>query len=281
MRSVENILKSNVGYKSNPDLAKVIAVVSGKGGVGKSTITANLALALAMSGQKIAVIDTDIGLRNLDILYGYSDRIYNNIIDVIEGTCTLNDALIQDKDFSNLVFLPASQIHDKSSLKSKGFTRIIDALKPEYNYIFLDVPAGIGQGLKNIIPVTESAIIVVTPDKASVLGADRITGILETNNIVVSDMIVNKFNIDLLNKGGCLSINEINEILGLNLLGIVPDDISVLEAMNSGIPLVKRKNTPAGQAFINISKRFQGKTAPILYLFRENLISRIMGKIGF
>ncbi|MFA5479811.1 MAG: septum site-determining protein MinD [Candidatus Muiribacteriota bacterium] len=281
MTDINSFLKSDVGYKTNPDLAKVIAVISGKGGVGKTTACANLALALAMSGLKIAVIDTDIGLRNLDIILGYSDRIYHNVIDVIDGTCSLSEALIPDKDVPNLVFLPASQIHEKGALKTKGFTRVIDALKPEYNYIFLDAPAGIGQGLKNLISVTDSAIVVVNPDKSSVLGADRVIGIFENHNIQVTDMIINRYNIESANKGDLLTIHKINEILGLNLLGVVPEDSSVTAALNSGIPLVKKQNTPAGKAFINISRRFLGKNVTLLYVFRDNFWSRMMGKIGF
>ncbi|MGM0608105.1 MAG: septum site-determining protein MinD [Candidatus Muiribacteriota bacterium] len=281
MKDINSILKSDVGYKTNPDLAKVIAVVSGKGGVGKTTVCANLGLTLAMNGLKVAVIDTDIGLRNLDISLGYSDRIYYNVIDVIEGNCSLSDALIPDKDVPNFVFLSASQIHEKGALKTKGFNRIIDALKPEYNYILLDAPAGIGQGLKNLTSVTDSAVVVVNPEKASVMGADRVIGIFENQNIHIGDMIINRYKPDLAKNGLIMDVAEINEILGLNLLGIIPEDKYVIYSANHGKPVAKMHSAISFKAFNNISKRFLGKNIPLLYVFRNNIISRFMGRIGF
>ncbi|MFW5781968.1 MAG: septum site-determining protein MinD, partial [Candidatus Muiribacteriaceae bacterium] len=184
-------------------------------------------------------------------------------------------------DFPNLVFLPASQIHEKNALRTKGFQRIIDALKPEYNYIFLDAPAGIGQGLKNIMPVTDSAVVVVTPDRSSVMGADRVIGILENNNISVSDMIVNRYNTSLVKNGIHMSILKINEVLGLNLLGIVPEDNLMVGGINNGVPVVKNRISLAGKAYQNISKRFLGKSVPLLFVFRDGIFSRLMGRMGF
>ncbi|PLX16923.1 MAG: septum site-determining protein MinD [Candidatus Muiribacterium halophilum] len=277
---MNDMLRSDIGYKTNPDLAKVVTVVSGKGGVGKSTISANLSLGLAMTGQKVVVIDADIGLRNLDIILGYSDRIFHNIIDVIEGECTLSDALIQDKDFPNLSFLPASQIHEKGSLKGKGFSKIIETLKVEYNYIIIDSPAGIGVGLKNLLPITDTALLVVNPDRTSVLDADRTIGVLDDNDVKTTDVVVNRFSIEKAQKEIFLSLDQIKDILGLNILGVVPEDDEISESVNTGLPVIKKSWAVSSKAFINIARRFTGKSIPLLYIFRPSFMKRLLGRIG-
>jgi len=278
---MNEMLRSDIGYKIDPDLAKVATVVSGKGGVGKTTVSANLSIGLAMAGQKVVVIDADIGLRNLDIVLGYSDRVFHNVIDVIEGDCALNDALIQDKDFPNLSFLPASQIHEKGSLKGKGFSKIIDSLKVEFNYIIIDAPAGIGIGLKNLLPVTDVALLVVNPDRISVLDADRTIGILDENNIRITDVIVNRFSIKKAQKGIFLNLDQIRDILGLNILGVVPEDDEISESVNTGLPVIKKSWSISSKSFLNIARRFTGKTLPLLYVFRNSPLKRFLGRFGF
>ena len=258
--------------------ARVIVITSGKGGVGKTTTTANIGAALADKGHKVLLIDTDIGLRNLDVVMGLENRIVYDLIDVIEGKCRVSQALIKDKRCQNLVLLPAAQIRDKNDVNTDQMKELIYSLKESFDYILIDCPAGIEQGFKNAIAAADEAIVVTTPEVSATRDADRIIGLLEAAGIKSPRIVVNRLRIDMVKDKNMLSVEDILDILAVKLLGVVPDDETVVISTNKGEPLVYKGDSLAAKAFKNIASRIEGVEVPLLDL---DVKMSILEKIKF
>ena len=258
--------------------ARVIVITSGKGGVGKTTTTANIGAALADKGHKVLLIDTDIGLRNLDVVMGLENRIVYDLIDVIEGRCRVSQALIKDKRCPNLVLLPAAQIRDKNDVNTDQMKELIYSLKESFDYILIDCPAGIEQGFKNAIAAADEAIVVTTPEVSATRDADRIIGLLEAAGIKSPRIVVNRLRIDMVKDKNMLSVEDILDILAVKLLGVVPDDETVVISTNKGEPLVYKGDSLAAKAFKNIASRIEGVEVPLLDL---DVKMSILEKIKF
>ena len=258
--------------------ARVIVITSGKGGVGKTTTTANIGAALADKGHKVLLIDTDIGLRNLDVVMGLENRIVYDLIDVIEGRCRISQALIKDKRCQNLVLLPAAQIRDKNDVSTEQMKELIFSLKDSFDYILIDCPAGIEQGFKNAIAAADEAIVVTTPEVSATRDADRIIGLLEAAGIKNPRIVVNRLRIDMVKEKNMLSVEDILDILAVKLLGVVPDDENVVISTNKGEPLVYKGDSLAAKAFKNIASRIEGVEVPLLDL---DVKMSILEKIKF
>ncbi|NMA14782.1 MAG: septum site-determining protein MinD, partial [Clostridia bacterium] len=219
-------------------MGEVLVITSGKGGVGKTTATANIGTGLALMGKKVVMVDTDIGLRNLDVVMGLENRIVYDIVDVVQGNCRLKQALIKDKRFDNMYLLPAAQTKDKTAVSEEQMKNLSDSLKADFDYIIVDCPAGIEQGFKNAIAGAEKAIVVTTPEVSAVRDADRIVGLLEASGLREPKLIINRIRPQMVKKGDMMSIEDIIEILAVDLLGVVPDDESIVVSTNRGEPAV-------------------------------------------
>src|SRR5690625_1624592 len=250
-------------------MGEAIVITSGKGGVGKTTTTANIGTALALMDKKVCLIDTDIGLRNLDVIMGLENRIIYDIVDVVEGRCRLQQALIVDKRFESLALLPASQMSDKSAITREGMREIIAELKQDYEYIIIDCPAGIEQGFQSAIAGADQAIVVTTPERSSVRDADRIIGLLEQEEMDRPRLIINRIRNHMMKDGDMLHIDEINQVLSIDLLGIVLDSDDIIKASNNGQPVAYRPDTKASIAYRNIARRILGETVPLQSLEEE------------
>ena len=246
-------------------MGEVIVITSGKGGVGKTTTTANVGTGLAMLGKKVVLIDTDIGLRNLDVVMGLENRIVYNLVDVVENNCRIKQALIKDKRHPNLYLLPSAQTKDKTAVSPEQMKKLSDELREEFDYIIMDCPAGIEQGFKNAIAGADRALIVTTPEVSAVRDADRIIGLLEANDIRDNRLIINRLRADMVKEGNMMSSDDVVEILAVDLIGVVPDDESIVIATNTGEPLVG-SDTKSGQAYMNICHRILGEEVPYLDL---------------
>ncbi|AQR97650.1 septum site-determining protein MinD [Clostridium saccharoperbutylacetonicum] len=246
-----------------------IVITSGKGGVGKTTTTANIGTALASLGKKVVVIDGDTGLRNLDVLLGLENRIVYTIIDVIEGRCRLKQGLIKDKRFSNLFLLPTAQTKDKDDISPQEMLKIVKELKEEFDYVLIDSPAGIEQGFENAVIGADKAIIVVNPEITSVRDADRVIGKLDAKGLDDHAVVVNRLNYEMTKNGDMLDVSDIIETLSIELLGVVPDDRNITISTNKGEPIVLEEGAFAGQAFKNIARRITGEEVPLMNLHIE------------
>lgn len=259
-----------------------IVVTSGKGGVGKSTTTANVGTALALAGKKVVMIDTDIGLRNLDVLMGLENRIVYDIVDVIEKKCRVQQALIKDKRCDELYLLPAAQTKDKSALTSNHLRWLVSELKEEFDYVIIDCPAGIESGFQNAIAGADQAIVVTTPENASIRDADRVIGLLEKEDMPTPKLVINRLKTQMVKEGGMMAIDEVVSVLAIDLLGVVPDDEQVIRAGNDGEPIVWERNCLSGKAYRNISKRIMGEMVPLLVLEPDSGIFMKMKRwLGF
>ncbi|OEH91467.1 septum site-determining protein MinD [Bacillus solimangrovi] len=262
-------------------MGEAIVITSGKGGVGKTTTSANLGTSLALSGKKVCLIDTDIGLRNLDVIMGLENRIIYDLVDVVEGRCRLNQALIKDKRFECLYLLPAAQTKDKSAVKPEQMKVIVEELKEDYDYLLIDCPAGIEQGFKNAIAGADKSIVVTTPEISSVRDADRIIGLLEQENIEPPRLIVNRIRNHMMKNGEMLDVDEIVNILSIELLGIVVDDDDVIKASNKGEPIALDPSSKASIAYRNMARRILGESVPLLSLDNKqgvfNKVKRFFG----
>lgn len=240
-------------------MAKVITITSGKGGVGKTTATANIGAALAALGHKVVCIDADIGLRNLDVVMGLENRIVYDIVDVVEGRCKLRQALIRDKRLAELYLIPAAQTRDKNAIAPKDMLRVAEELRKEFDYILIDSPAGIERGFKNAIAPADEIVIVTNPEVSAVRDADRIIGIVEAEQKGPAKLVVNRINLELVERGDMLAVADVLELLAVELIGIVPDDQAVLVSTNRGAPIALEPKSKTGQAFRDIAKRLAGE----------------------
>lgn len=251
-------------------MGEAIVITSGKGGVGKTTTSANLGTALALLEKKVCMVDTDIGLRNLDVVMGLENRIIYDLCDVADGRCRLQQALVKDKRFEELYMLPAAQTKDKNAISPEQVKDIVLELKKEFEYVIIDCPAGIEQGFKNAIAGADRAIVVTTPENAAVRDADRIIGLLESSHIGAPKLVVNRIRSNMVKSGEMLDIDEILQVLAVDLIGIVPDDEMVIKAANSGEPTVMNPDSRAAIAYRNIARRILGDTVPLMQLDQKS-----------
>lgn len=254
---------------------KVIVITSGKGGVGKTTTTANIGSGLALLGRKVCLIDADIGLRNLDVILGLENRIVYDLTDVVEGNCRLRQALIKDKRTDSLFLLPAAQTKEKDAVSPDQMRALCDKLREDFEYILVDCPAGIEHGFKNAIAGADEAIIVTTPEVAAVRDADRIIGLLEAAELYDPRLLINRIRPRMVRKGDMMGIEDIIEILAIKLLGVVPDDENIIVSTNRGEPVVMDRRSRSGQAFNNIARRLEGIDVPFMELEEEGFMSRL------
>jgi septum site-determining protein MinD len=250
-------------------MAQVITVTSGKGGVGKTTAVANLAVALAADGKKVVCMDGDIGLRNLDVVMGLENRIVYDIVDVIEGRCRLRQAMIRDKHFEDLYLIPAAQTRDKSAVSPTDMVRVCDELRPDCDFILVDSPAGIERGFRNSIAPADRVLVVTNPEVSAVRDADRVVGILEAEEKYSPALIINRLNLAMVKNHDMLSAEDVLDLLAIQLIGIVPEDEGVIVGSNRGAPVALEPKSRAGQAFRNIAKRLQGQNVPFMDMDKQ------------
>jgi septum site-determining protein MinD len=246
--------------------AKVITVTSGKGGVGKTTTTANLGVALARLDKRVVVIDADIGLRNLDVVMGLENRIVYDLVDVVEGRCKLRQAMIKHKQFTDLYLIPAAQTRDKTAVSPADMIQIANQLRNEFDFVVIDSPAGIERGFRNALAPADEVLIVTNPEVSAVRDADRIIGLIEAENKGPAKLILNRVKIDMVRRGEMLSATDVTDILAIKIIGIVPEDENVIPASNSGIPVTLNENSRAGIAFRNIARRLNNENVPFMEL---------------
>lgn len=262
-------------------MGEAIVITSGKGGVGKTTTTANIGTALALMDKKVCLIDTDLGLRNLDVVMGLENRIIFDLVDVIEGRCKLQQALINDKRFECLSLLPAAQISDKLSVTPEGMIDIVAELKQEYDYIIIDCPAGIEQGFQSAIAGADKAIVVTTPEQSSVRDADRIIGLLESEDMERPRLVVNRIRNHMMESGDMLDVEDIVQTLAIDLIGIVLDDDLVIKATNHGKPVAFDPKSKASIAYRNIARRILGESVPLQSLEEQkSIFQKVKSFIG-
>jgi septum site-determining protein MinD len=250
--------------------AKVITITSGKGGVGKTTATANLAAALAAAGQKVVCVDSDIGLRNLDVVLGLENRIVYDLVDVIEGRCRLRQAMIRDKRLPDLYLIPAAQTRDKSAVSPSDMVRLCDEIRPDADWILIDSPAGIERGFRNAIAPADVVLVITNPEVSAVRDADRIIGLIEAEEKGPARLILNRIKPEMVRRGDMLDTNDVLELLAVELIGIVPDDENVITSTNRGMPVALDGKSKAGQAFRNIARRITGEKVPFMDLNEPN-----------
>jgi septum site-determining protein MinD len=243
--------------------SRVITITSGKGGVGKTTTTANLGTALALQGKKVAVVDADIGLRNLDAILGLENRIVYDLVDVVEGQCRLRQALIKDKRVPELYMLPAAQTRDKNAVNSVQMQQLCLQLRQEFDFVLIDSPAGIEQGFRNAIVGADEIVVVANPEMASVRDADRIIGLVEAASKPEPRLILNRLRPEMVKRGDMMDVADVLEVLGIDLLGIIPEDETIIVATNKGEPIVYDKRSRAGRAYLNAAQRILGEEVPI------------------
>jgi len=260
---------------------RTIVITSGKGGVGKTTATANIGTGLAMRGNRVVVVDTDIGLRNLDVIMGLENRIVYDLVNVIEGTCKLNQAMIRDKQAYDLYLIPAAQTRDKNSVEPEQLLEMCAELEEEFAYVLIDCPAGIEQGFRNATAAAKEAIIVTTPEVSAIRDADRVIGLLESSGLHRPKLIINRISPDLVKRGDMLDQQDVENLLAVDILGLVPADEHTVVAANRGVPVVHNTKSSAGAAFLRIAARVDGDEVPLMSLEpKTGLFSRFKELVG-
>ncbi len=259
--------------------AKILTITSGKGGVGKTTATANISVALAQLGQQVVCIDSDIGLRNLDVVLGLENRIVYDLIDVIEERCRIRQAMIKDKRFDNLYLIPAAQTRDKNAVSPSDMVNVCDQISAEFDWILIDSPAGIERGFKNAIAPADSVIVITNPDVSAVRDADRIIGIIEAEEKGPARLIINRLNPEMVKRGDMLDAEDVLDLLAITLIGLVPEDEKVIMSTNIGKPVVADEKSLAGHAFRNIARRLLGDEVPLIDLDLKEGIFQKLSKI--
>jgi len=245
---------------------RVVTVTSGKGGVGKTTTTANLGVALARLGKKVVMIDADIGLRNLDIVMGLENRIVYDLVDVVEGRAKVKQAMIKHKQFPDLYLIPAAQTRDKSAVSPADMIQLCNELRKDFDFIVIDSPAGIERGFRNALAPSDDILIVTNPEVSAVRDADRVIGLIEAENKGPARLILNRVKMDMVRKGEMMSADDVTDILGIKLIGMVPDDEGVVSASNNGSPVALDDKSRSGQAYRNIARRLTGEDVPFMQL---------------
>jgi septum site-determining protein MinD len=263
-------------------MARVITITSGKGGVGKTTTTANLGTALAMFGQRVVCVDADIGLRNLDVVMGLENRIVYDLVDVVEGRCRLRQALIKDKRLPELFLLPAAQTRDKDAVSPEDMVELCNGLRREFDFVLVDSPAGIEGGFRNAIAGADEVVIVTTPEVSAVRDADRIVGLVEAFEKGHPRLILNRLRQSMVARGEMMSKDDVVEILAIELIGVVPDDESIVTSTNRGDVAVMQKGSVAGRAYADVARRIMGEDVPMVEVTEEpNWVDRFFGALGF
>lgn len=256
--------------------AKIVTITSGKGGVGKTTATANIGVALASTGDRVVCIDADIGLRNLDVVMGLENRIVYDFVDVVEGRCKLRQAMIRDKRLDTLFLIPAAQTRDKTAVSPQDMVRLTEELRQDYDWVLIDSPAGIERGFRNAIAPADLVLIITNPEVSAVRDADRIIGLIEAEEKGPGKLILNRVKPEMVRRGDMLGTEDVLDVLAIELIGIVPEDESVIVATNQGIPVAMDSNSKAGRAFLNIARRLNGEEVPFVDLGgRDGFFGRI------
>jgi septum site-determining protein MinD len=263
--------------------AKVVTVTSGKGGVGKTTTTANIAVALAATGARVACIDGDIGLRNLDVVMGLENRIVYDLVDIVEGRARLKQAMIKDKRLPELYLIPAAQTRDKAAVSPADMIRVCNDLRSDFDWVLVDSPAGIERGFKNSIAPADQVLVVTNPEVSAVRDADRVIGLLESEEKGPGYLIINRIKAEMVKRGDMLSTDDVLEILAIPLIGVIPEDEGILVATNRGAPAAMDDKSRAGQAFRDLAQRLRGEDVPFRPLddnrnFFQKLAARLGGK---
>ena len=254
---------------------RVIVITSGKGGVGKTTTTANIGTGLALRGKKVCMIDADIGLRNLDVVMGLENRIVYDLVEVVEGNCKLRQALIKDKRNDNLFLLPAAQTREKDAVSPEQMKELCAQLAEEFDFVILDSPAGIEHGFRNAIAGADEAIIVTTPEVSAVRDADRIIGMLEAHELHNPQLVINRIRLDMVKRGDMMDIDDVLDILAIDLVGVIPDDQSIIVATNKGEPVVLNTRSNAGKAYANIVCKILGEDVPLFQLEHNGWVEKL------
>jgi len=260
-------------------IAKVVTITSGKGGVGKTTITANLGAALATLGQRVVCIDADIGLRNLDVVLGLENRIVYDLVDIIEGRCRLRQAMIRDKHNTGLYLIPAAQKRDKSAVSPSDMVRLCEDLRRDHDWVIIDSPAGIERGFRNAIAPADMIYVVTNPEVSAVRDADRIIGLTEADEKGPARLVINRLNYDMVRRGDMLSTEDIVDLLAIDLIGIVPEDDKVIISTNRGLPISLDGKSQAGEAFRNIARRTLGEEVPFIDLKSQGGLFSKLGRM--
>ena len=255
---------------------RVVTITSGKGGVGKTTATANLGVALATRGKRVVVLDADIGLRNLDVMLGLENRIVYDVVDVVEERCRLRQALVRDKRLPELYLLPAAQTRDKSAVTAEDLVRVCEELRASFDFILVDSPAGIEQGFRNAVAPADQVVIVTNPEIAAVRDADRVIGLIEAEGKGPACLVINRLKPDLVRRGDMMETAAVVELLAVDLIGIIPEDEAVITAANTGRPVALSDNSLAGRAFHNIALRLLGEEVPFLPLREPGFLGRLL-----
>jgi septum site-determining protein MinD len=262
--------------------ARVLTISSGKGGVGKTTAVANIAVALASLGQRVVCVDGDIGLRNLDVVMGLENRIVYDLVDVVEGRCRLRQAMIRDKRLPELYLIPAAQTRDKSAVSPSDMVRLAAELRPECDWVLIDSPAGIERGFRNAIAGADQVLVITNPEVSAVRDADRVIGLLEAEGKGPPMLVINRLNQAMVKRGDMLSVDDVLDLLAIRLIGIVPEDESVIIASNRGQPIAVDGKTRAGLAFQNIARRLMGEQVPLMNFDEQDgfwmRLSRLAGR---
>lgn len=259
--------------------AKVLTITSGKGGVGKTTTTANIAVALASLSYKVVCIDADIGLRNLDVVLGLENRIVYDLVDVVEGRCRLRQAMIRDKRLPELYLIPAAQTRDKNAVSPSDMVRLCDELRNDADWILIDSPAGIERGFRNALAPADLVVVVTNPEVSAVRDADRIIGLIEAEEKGPAQLVLNRVNMNLVKRGDMLNADDVLELLAVELIGIVPEDEAVVVSTNRGHPVALDGKSKAGLAFQNIARRLNGEQVPFLNLDEKDRFFARLGRM--
>ena len=261
--------------------ATVITITSGKGGVGKTTATANIGAALANNGYKVVCIDADIGLRNLDVVLGLENRIVYDLVDIVEGRCRLRQAMIRDKHVPGLFLIPSAQTRDKTAVSPSDMVRLCDELRPDMDWIIIDSPAGIERGFRNAIAPADEIIVITNPEISAVRDADRIIGLIEAEEKGPGQLIINRLDTKMVQQKNMISAEDVVDLLAIQLLGVIPEDKQIIISTNNGVPISIEGTSLAGQAFRNIALRIQGETVPFLDLeASKGIIQRFASMFG-
>ena len=260
---------------------RTIVITSGKGGVGKTTATANIGTALAMRGLSVVVIDTDIGLRNLDVIMGLENRIVYDLVNVVEGKCRLRQAMIQDKHRLELYLIPAAQTREKDAIQPSQLKALCAELEDEFDYVLIDCPAGIEQGFKNAVAAAGEAVIVTTPEVSAIRDADRVIGLLEASGLHRPKLIINRINADMVKRGDMMGQKDVESLLAVEVIGLVPADERTVSAANRGVPAVHDGRSTAGAAFVRIAARIDGEEVPLKEIeARPGMFNKLRDMVG-